>query len=480
MCVARVKNKHTSLTEIHGITRALFRPRPRPSSPPVVRVEPNAFARERDVGAQPHFSPRVMLAHERASLLASTNDVRANANATSCASASVVDDDRGARPSLRRTRNTLFASVASAAGVFALAVARERTTSSNDGTAMKMKREYVNERVERASMVNEVTKLGASDLERFASTEGEDAPIFLHIPKSGGTTIESVLGKLGINVGCCNPRRPYELRGNYGGMESWHTPPSDRVANSWAVVRNPYYRAASEFLWQTNWGNTTMFHSLNPGYSVHNCETFQRYVKNHAWALTTSDLARCYREGGYTIESMKACDGSVVTGNLGVTSHWIPQVIMAASAERVFKIENCFAKTEGTCPDPLRGGEPQDNILKFMREHYSPLVSFDDKINEWNERVTKPDLMSCWREFDPEVLNAFNFVYAEDIQWFNYPVIERSEGALGASFDPYKQRQESLPSLGEIAQGLPSGEILQENVAPSCSGGARKAPSTTR
>jgi hypothetical protein len=303
--------------------------------------------------------------------------------------------------------------------------------------------------------------------------EGVNVPTFIHIPKSGGTTVEDTLGSMGINVGFCNPSRPYELRKKFGGLESWHTPPASRVANSWAIVRNPYTRAVSEFLWQTNWGAAELFHSLNPGYSVHNCEAFQQYVKNHMWGLTTSALYGCYRRGGFDISAMAACD-AVEKDGLSVGSHWIPQVVMTASAERVFRLEECFSGVEGTCEDPVRGGQ-QPNILTFMRQEYDPSVSFDEGVNEWNALAPKPDLMSCWGQFLPEVLDRFNEAYSDDFERYHYARINREPGALGAAFSPDYETSGSMRTLGQIQDALPAGETLQQNASPRCGGSRPRA-----
>ena len=102
--------------------------------------------------------------------------------------------------------------------------------------------------------------------------------MFLHIPKTGGTTIETVLGALGIDVGFCH-KRPFEFRKKFVGYEQWHTPPAAEVPDSFAIVRNPYSRAQSEFLWRVNWLDKALFHTLRPGYDPENCEKFENHVK---------------------------------------------------------------------------------------------------------------------------------------------------------------------------------------------------------
>ena len=106
---------------------------------------------------------------------------------------------------------------------------------------------------------------------------GRGLAVFLHVPKSGGTAIETALGQIGISVGYCH-KRPFEFREKFVGYEAWHTPPKGRVANSWAIVRDPTARARAQFLWRTNWLEPETFASLRPGYDPENCVKFQKHI----------------------------------------------------------------------------------------------------------------------------------------------------------------------------------------------------------
>jgi len=296
-----------------------------------------------------------------------------------------------------------------------------------------------------------------------AKSEGNGYPIFLHIPKAGGTTIENALGKLGIRVGYCHPKpRPYALVDRFRNYEAWHTPPVGAVENSWAIVRDPYDRAQSEFRWASTFSAPAVYHSLNPGYSAHNCKAFQSWVQNHMVAVD-NPLRKCYAEGGYSVDGIKACNAKITTA-LGVGSHWIPQSIMAASATTVFHMEDCMSSTPGTCKT-VNGQGSQPNILSYMRANYKPNISLDDLYNEWHHGVEKPDLGSCWSGFDPKILAAFNEAYKSDFTNFGYQVKTPRQGE-GSGFDA--TRQDSTETLGQVQQRL--GHVLQENMLPHCGG----------
>ena len=184
-------------------------------------------------------------------------------------------------------------------------------------------------------------------------------PVFLRSPKSGGTAIETALGQIGISVGYCH-KRPFEFREKFVGYEAWHTPPKGRVANC-GPSSHPD-RAQSEFLWRTNWLEPETFASLRPGYDPENCVKFQKHIASSIENAQKSDLQRCYQEKKYWWRAWTA--STKIEGDMGVTSHWMPQSVMLAGAERVFRFEECMSPEEGRCPRP-RGKGDQMNASLF-------------------------------------------------------------------------------------------------------------------
>jgi len=292
--------------------------------------------------------------------------------------------------------------------------------------------------------------------------EGHGLPVFLHIPKAGGTTIENELGRLGIEVGLCHAR-PYEKESRFNEFEPWHTPPVGQVPNSWVIVRNPYTRAQSEFLWASNWEAPEVFQSLNPGYSAQNCRAFASWVEKKMKPAYENTLRECYSRRSYTSYGIQECNAQIA-GGLGVSSHWIPQSIMAASATTVFRMEDCMSVHEGVCAH-ARGDGSQPNILSFMRTYYHPAVSLRSVSNEWHDSVQKPDLGACWDQFDPQLLDIFNRVYDFDFSQFRYPVKTPAQ-RQGDAFDD--DRRGSNLTLSQVQAMLPEGEVVQDNAGPQC------------
>ena len=74
-------------------------------------------------------------------------------------------------------------------------------------------------------------------------------PIFVHIPKTGGTSIEDSLHQKDIEVGRYLNYAQYPYKVADVTCSPWHKPPVDFVKNSFSVVREPFSRLESEFKW---------------------------------------------------------------------------------------------------------------------------------------------------------------------------------------------------------------------------------------
>jgi len=299
-------------------------------------------------------------------------------------------------------------------------------------------------------------------------TEGHGLPTFLHVPKNGGTTIETALGVLGIDAGYCHNvpgvPRPYELRQRFAGFEPWHTPPANAVPGSWGIVRDPYHRAASEFVYASSLYDTQLFDSLTPGYSAKNCKALQDYVQRNVADMVDHPVRKCYDNVKYTLEGMATCDAQPdAPGGLGAGSHWIPQSVMLAAADKVFRYETCFDDEDGQC-DAARSGEQIDNIILFLHKRYHPAVTLKEATSEWVADVEKPDFASCWKDFDPAILHAFNDVYKHDIGRFGYKFIHPNAESSGSSFSHHHQAHRK--TLGDIAVEL--GHNLHTYSGPAC------------
>jgi len=412
-----------------------------------------------------------MSAHERASLLAS--------GATDTASVSVVARAHHRRDVLNTIATSPSSStrrgawdrldkaavvVASVLGILGVVSLHQGATPAPSAVGARL------------GGVDLHTKLLRVHHDLQGKSAGHGLPVYLHIPKTGGTTIESSLGVLGINVGYCDKRpngEVFKLHEKYSGWEKWHCIPKESVPNSWTIVRNPYTKAESEFLYNDGSYEPTVFYKLRPGYAKENCELFEAHVKKMIEGLVHSEVRQCYDDGDYKMGVQNKCDEKFRFG-VNSLSHWYPQMLMASRAQRIFRVEDCFGDKPGTCRMVRLGkktDDKQNNIITFLRHNYHGLVEMVHA-NEWNKKVGKPELHQCWARMDRETLANFNRVYRADFDLLGYACahsISRSPNATSSEL--YAERlNDSTLTLGDIEAALKAqgGGRIAVNDPPHC------------
>ena len=256
--------------------------------------------------------------------------------------------------------------------------------------------------------------------------EGKELPIFIHIPKAGGTSVEAMVANVGARIGSCNSRetngasneaaRPYEVHPAWdvGKAEDFHSPPKvakgkTYLENSFTTVRNPYSRAESEYFWYLlrkypkeyellqsstdNWqtyvnneGKVYYYNEVlnratfdEPKPSWMSCEKFGVWLKDSSEFVLKNNLLECYRLGKYSEGSIAACDETLsrANGGKGPTesdgssmiigkdrTHHVPQYVLGRTAERVFSIEDCFDDKEGFCTDVRTKSSNTDAVMQ--------------------------------------------------------------------------------------------------------------------
>jgi hypothetical protein len=107
---------------------------------------------------------------------------------------------------------------------------------------MKMQKEY------ELVMKEEILRLDSDAVPEIPVLNATDSfPIFVHIPKTGGTSIENALLQQDVKVGKYLDHSQHSYKVAHVHCSRWHIPPVAVVENSFTVVREPFSRLESEF-----------------------------------------------------------------------------------------------------------------------------------------------------------------------------------------------------------------------------------------
>ena len=289
------------------------------------------------------------------------------------------------------------------------------------------------------------------DLNLQSKKEGEELPIFVHIPKAGGTSVESMVGQAGGKIGSCNSgdtagKRPFELSEPWvrGGSEDMHTPPATYLENGFTTVRNPYTRMESEFLWGVARYTPDKYDQMAVGYSEETCREFASFIKDVSSFATGHPLLACYLESHYSPDGMQECNAQYFpTASIPLAhSHHVPQYVLARKVKTVFPLETCVQKESGTCTDvnveSSTYGKTMPNLLAYLQHYFSPKITYYEGNGVGLRKdLQKPSVKGCWTDgsIDAETLGKFQLGYSPDFRAYGYdlmpPQMDESSAALG-------------------------------------------------
>ena len=168
-------------------------------------------------------------------------------------------------------------------------------------------------------------------------------PIFIHIPKTGGVSVEDAAAKAGHVTGACvvhafgDASLPYAVAPGFD-CEPYHTPPLRFVPFSFTVVRDPYARMVSEFNWRAMW-DERVAEEMRGGKWSFTCGDFEDAVRDHVAQVAENPFFACLSErAAFEARDYESCH-TMYPGDPLTDSHAFPQWLFAKNAERVFKYE---------------------------------------------------------------------------------------------------------------------------------------------
>lgn len=197
--------------------------------------------------------------------------------------------------------------------------------------------------------------VGTVGVQHGEQTHTPKVPVFIHIPKTGGTTIELSAARRGVRLGVCAETCPkhnnqcsdfdpqeagYPTQAGYETCSYVHRPPSFAhgvVPNSFCVVRNPFDRLISEFHYE----RVMPWHKNPPSDT---CGTFETWLNEKLKKVVTSEMVHCHLEELYGPEpegneTKNVCSTTPPPGNPFEDCHLLPQSLYTGACETVLANE---------------------------------------------------------------------------------------------------------------------------------------------
>ena len=243
-------------------------------------------------------------------------------------------------------------------------------------------------------------------------------PIFIHIPKTGGVSVEDTASKAGHVTGACvvhafgDENLPYAVAPGFD-CEPYHTPPLKFVPFSFAIVRDPYARMVSEFNWRAMWDDSVA-EEMRSGKWSFTCGDFEEAVRDHVAQVAGNPFFACLSTTDFEEADYESCHAKHPEDPL-TDSHAFPQWLFAKNAERVFKYE--AFETE---------------VWPFLRR--AGVVRAGDGAEKINSAGSVSEIAAkCWAFVSKETLEDFVRLYAVDFKNLGYDPTDFGKDAAAAA-----------------------------------------------
>ena len=303
----------------------------------------------------------------------------------------------------------------------------------------------VAERQEERRRKSEANARGPA-LDSLKIRTGVDKLQLVHIPKTGGSTMELVASRHGLKWGGRRTDWPggncaYGCPGSFQACSPWHLPPAafrehghDPYAgyDTFCVVRHPYSRLISEYTFMdavcSAEGLNNAVHAMHKAIntSIGKLHSTFPHMKSHALKVSSQT-----QFGGVCgAVDARFHNGECWRSPTHSDCHWLPQHLYAADCDHVLHVESL-----------------KDDFGEMMR-------SYDNAIDpqEVDDNKCLPD-MPCERPdkchlpvsaLDSNSLTMLRELYAEDFEKFGYETevrASRERFRLSASTRPHSERK---------------------------------------
>jgi len=275
-------------------------------------------------------------------------------------------------------------------------------------------------------------------------------PIFIHIPKTGGVSVEDAAAKAGHVTGACvvhafgDANLPYAVAPGFD-CEPYHTPPLRFVPFSFAVVRDPYARMVSEFNWRAMW-DERVAEEMRGGKWSFTCGDFEDAVRDHVAQVAENPFFACLSERAtFEARDYESCH-TMYPGDPLTDSHAFPQWLFAKNAERVFKYEAFEAE-----------------VWPFLES--AGVTRAGDGAEKINSAGAVSEVASkCWAFVSKETLEAFVRLYAVDFKNLGYDPTDFGKDAAAAALGAAAAQVGSSGRRGAARLGAARGGRLTVDV----------------
>ena len=224
------------------------------------------------------------------------------------------------------------------------------------------------------------------------ASAGTRAPVFIHIPKTGGTTVEMSAAAHGVMLGMCASDYLPAIAG-VSNCSRWHQPPltprATTIRDSFCITRNPFARLLSEYNYLFRDAAT--------------CEHFKTWTNEHVNALLRNKMLKCLEANPDHAACKERDFGDFGPPPFFEDCHLLPQTLYTSSCETVLAYERW-----------------DEEVVPWVQFVAGVSLTKTSAHSSAEAQTSKKVDVSCWKQMDPAIVQKFLQAYASDFKNFGY------------------------------------------------------------